>query len=82
MTQTAPWGNKRADDPVVPRRGGNRADDPNCRELTLEYPVSGATCRGPAPADPGYSDCSLPGSSSHGVFQARILEWVAIVFSK
>ena len=55
MTQTAPWGIKRADDPIVPRRGGNRADDPNCRELTLEYPVSGATCRGPAPADPGYS---------------------------
>ena len=23
-------------------------------------------------------DCSLPGSSVHGVFQARILEWVAI----
>ena len=30
MTQTAPWGNKRADDPVVLRRGGNRADDPDC----------------------------------------------------
>ena len=26
-------------------------------------------------------DCSLPGSSIHGVFQARILEWVAISFS-
>ena len=23
-------------------------------------------------------DCSLPGSSAHGIFQARILEWVAI----
>ena len=23
-------------------------------------------------------DCSLPGSSVHGIFQARILEWVAI----
>ena len=23
-------------------------------------------------------DCSLPGSSVHGVFQARILEWVAM----
>ena len=23
-------------------------------------------------------DCSLPGSSIHGIFQARILEWVAI----
>ena len=27
-------------------------------------------------------DCSLPGSSIHGIFQARILEWVAIVFSE
>ena len=22
-------------------------------------------------------DCSLPGSSAHGIFQARVLEWVA-----
>ena len=27
-------------------------------------------------------DCSLPSSSVHGVFQARILEWVAISFSR
>ena len=27
-------------------------------------------------------DCSLPGFSVHGVFQARILEWVAISFSR
>ena len=27
-------------------------------------------------------DCSLPGSSTHGILQARILEWVAIPFSK
>ena len=26
-------------------------------------------------------DCSLPGSSFHGVFQARVLEWGAIAFS-
>jgi len=26
-------------------------------------------------------DCSLPGSSTHGIFQARVLEWVAIGFS-
>ena len=26
-------------------------------------------------------DCSLPDSSFHGIFQARILEWVAISFS-
>ena len=27
-------------------------------------------------------DCSLPGSSVHGILQARILEWVAVSFSK
>ena len=27
-------------------------------------------------------DCSLPGSSVHGIVQARILEWVALSFSK
>ena len=26
-------------------------------------------------------DCSLPVSSVHGIFQARVLEWVAISFS-
>ena len=27
-------------------------------------------------------DCSQPGSSVHGIFQARILEWVAISYSR
>ena len=27
-------------------------------------------------------DCSLPGSSVHGISEARILEWVAIPFSR
>ena len=26
-------------------------------------------------------DCSLPGSSVHGIFQARVLEWGAVAFS-
>ena len=33
----------------------------------------------PTPSNP--MDCSLPGSSVHGICQARVLEWVAIVFS-
>ena len=33
----------------------------------------------PTLADP--MDCRLPGSSVHGILQARILEWVAISFS-
>ena len=31
------------------------------------------------PSDP--MDCSPPGSSVHGIFQARVLEWGAIAFS-
>ena len=27
-------------------------------------------------------DCSLPGSSIHGILQARVLEWVGIAFSE
>ena len=27
-------------------------------------------------------DCSPPGSSVHGILQARILEWVAVPFSR
>ena len=34
----------------------------------------------PALCDP--MDCSLPGSSVHGVFQAIVLEWIAISFSR
>ena len=33
----------------------------------------------PTLSDP--MDCSLPGSSIHGIFQARVLEWVAVAFS-
>ena len=33
----------------------------------------------PTPSDP--MDYSLPGSSVHGIFQARVLEWGAIAFS-
>ena len=32
------------------------------------------------PSDP--MDCSPPGSSVHGIFQARVLEWGAIAFSE
>ena len=33
----------------------------------------------PTPSHP--MDCRLPGSSIHGIFQARVLEWGAIAFS-
>ena len=40
-------------------------------EVTQSYPT---------PSNP--MDCSLPGSSVHGIFQARVLEWVVIAFIK
>ena len=46
------------------------------REVKSEREVA-QSC--PTLSDP--MDCSLPGSSIHGIFQARVLEWVAIAFS-
>ena len=40
--------------------------------------LAGQSC--PILCDP--MDCSLPGSSIHGILQARLLEWVAISFSR
>ena len=52
--------------------------------LPLPSPVheseSEVTQSCPTPSDP--VDCSPPGSSVHGIFQARVLEWGAIAFSK
>ena len=48
-----------------------------CMKVKSESEVA-QSCR--TPSDP--MDCSLPGSSIHGIFQARVLEWVAIAFSK
>ena len=40
---------------------------------------SGVTQSCPTLSDP--MDCSLPGSSVQGIFQAKVLEWGAIAFS-
>ena len=47
-----------------------------CRKVKSESEVA-QSC--PTLSDP--MDCSLPSSSAHGIFQARVLEWVAIAFS-
>ena len=47
-----------------------------CRKVKSESEVA-QSC--PTLSDP--MDCSLPGSSVHGIFQARVLEWGAIAFS-
>ena len=48
-----------------------------CMKVKSEREVA-QSC--PTPSDP--MDCSLPGSSIHGIFQARVLEWGAIAFSE
>ena len=48
-----------------------------CMKVKSESEVAQS---GPTFCDP--MDCSLPGSSVHGIFQARVLEWVAIAFSE
>ena len=47
-----------------------------CMKVKSESEVA-QSC--PTPSDP--MDCSLSGSSVHGIFQARVLEWGAIAFS-
>ena len=48
-----------------------------CMKVKSESEVA-PSC--PTLSDP--MDCSLPGSSIHGIFQARVLEWGAIAFSQ
>ena len=48
-----------------------------CMKVKSESEVT-QSC--PTLSDP--MDCSLPGFSVHGIFQARVLEWVAIAFSE
>ena len=47
-----------------------------CMKVKSESDVA-QSC--PTLSDP--MDCSLPGSSAHGIFQARVVEWVAIAFT-
>ena len=48
-----------------------------CMKVKSESEVA-QSC--PTLSDP--MDCNLPGSSVHGIFQARVLEWGAIAFSR
>ena len=47
----------------------------NCMKMKSESEVAQSSL---TPSDP--MDCSPPGSSVQGIFQARVLEWVAIAF--
>ena len=49
-------------------------------QVALVVSESEATQSCPTLCDP--LDCSLPGSSVHGIFQAIVLEWIALSFSR
>ena len=51
---------------------------PQDTQVVLKWSEVSQSC----PALCGPMDCSLPGSAIHGIFQARILEWAAISFSR
>ena len=54
--------------------------EPIIKAYKADYPQLAATIQScPTLCDP--MDCSLPGSSIHGIFQARVLEWGAIAIS-
>ena len=50
------------------------------RRVPLLHTLSEVAQSCPTLCDP--MDCSLPGSSAHGIFQTRVLEWVAISVSR
>ena len=62
----------------------NQASPTQWRSWTAYWPSAWVNAKSlqlnPTLCDP--VDCSLPGSSVHGILQARILEWVAIPFSR
>ena len=74
--------------PLAPSRQPSRqgALSPTCgwlvdfKESRKEKKESEVTQSCPTLCDP--MDCSPPGSPVHGIFQARILEWAAISFSR
>ena len=65
---------KKAELPLSPQeQQANRAQD-DLHVCALVAQLCPTLC------DP--MDCSLPGSSVHGILQARILDWVGIPFSR
>ena len=59
--------------------GGDRGDrSDKCNHAAATAAKSLQSC----PTLRDSMDCSLPGFSVHGIFQARVPEWVAIAFSE
>ena len=49
--------------------------------LPFPFPLHESEVAQSCPTSSDPMDCHLPGSSAHGIFQARVLEWGAIAFS-
>ena len=54
----------------------------HCSGLPIPSPMHESEVAQSCPTLSDPMDCSLPGSSVHGILQARVLEWVAIAFSR
>ena len=57
-----------------------RIPPPRATEIPAATAAAKSLQSCPTPSDP--MDCSPPGPSVHGIFQARVLEWGAIAFSE
>ena len=53
-----------------------------CSKPPPLQPVCGSDCAHLLSHIQPFADCSPPGSSVHGIFQVRILEWAAVSFSR
>ena len=69
-----PWGRKRV--------GHDLATKQQWSNINWKMCVCVCVCAQSCLILCGPMDYSLPGSSGHGIFQARLLEWVAISFSR
>ena len=65
---------------IKDRNGMDLTEKEVIKNKGQEYTESEVTQSCPTLCDP--MDCSLSGSSIHGIFQARVLEWIAISFSR
>ena len=89
---TVPWTGRRSNQSILKEISPEYSLEGLMLKLKLQYfgHLMGRTAAAataakslqscPTLSDP--KDCSLPGSSIHGIFQARVLEWGAIAFSK
>ena len=69
-------------DCLLPPLSSGRISSPSFPEIVSLYPQELLSFRNKPFLISCVADCSPPGSSVHGISQARILEWVAISYSR